>query len=618
MPDERYVLGVSAFYHDSAAALTCGGRILAAAQEERFTREKGDAGFPHRAVEYVLGQEGLVPDDLAVVAFYDSPMLKLERMLSTYLTGNASAARAFVVAMKAFMPEKFPVEKAIQHALGSRVRVHLGEHHLSHAASAFYPSPFHESAILTIDGVGEWSTCSIGHGQGRDITLIEEIEYPNSLGLLYSALTMFCGFKVNSGEYKLMGLAPYGAPRFQGALLDEVIHLDPDGSFSLNPAYFAYLHGLHTYTDRLATLLETDPRSPEAPLMQIHADIAASIQAVTNRAVLALARRACTSAGSSNLCLAGGVALNVVAMGSLERSDSFTGVWIQPAAGDAGGALGAALWVDHHEFGSPRPVDGEDGMAGAFLGPAPGQVDTGSANALADAGLITRDLGGTPLPDAVADLLASGSVVGIARGRMEFGPRALGNRSILADPRNPDTQKRLNLKTKYRESFRPFAPIVLEEDACTYFEMPPGLRSPYMLKTFPVQQALRMGDGKEADRDGPLGFERINETRSVIPAVTHIDYSARVQTVASAHHPFLHDVLVAFRVRTGCSVLVNTSFNVRGEPIVCSAFDAVRCFLLTDIDALVLDGSLIVRSDQTVAMPDAHEIAMALADYVLD
>lgn len=614
-----YVLGISAYYHDSAAALVCNGKIVAAAQEERFTRRKGDDRFPTNAVDYVLAAADLLPDDLAAVAFYDSSLLKLERMLSTYLVGSPRSARAFLVAMRAFLPEKFSVEKQIQHELGKNVPIFIGHHHLSHAASAFFPSPFEESAILTVDGVGEWTSCSVGHGRGSNVSLVEEIEYPNSLGLFYSAFTLFCGFKINSGEYKLMGLAPYGQPRFKDAISSDVLYLADDGSFSLNPAYFGYFDGLRSFTPALGDLLGVEPRTPESPLTQEHADIAASVQAITNDVVVSLARRAQRVTGSRNLCLAGGVALNVVAMGILERSGEFDGVWIQPAAGDAGGALGAALWVSHTEFGAHRIPALADAMGGGFLGPAPSEGTTSSEDALTEAGLNGQRLNDDDLAASVAQALADGLIVGVARGRMEFGPRALGHRSILADPRLPDMQTRLNLKTKYRESFRPFAPIVLEEDAAEYFEMEADTASPYMLKTFPVRAELRRETMAMAASDAQLGFDRINEVRSAIPAVTHLDYSARVQTVDAVRNPFMHDTLRSFREITGCSVLVNTSFNVRGEPIVCSAEDAIRCFLLTDIDVLVVDNFFILRSEQPESsLLGSEEILSVLATLTPD
>jgi carbamoyltransferase len=592
------VLGISAFYHDSAAAVTVDGEIVAAAQEERFSRRKGDASFPVQAVEYVLASVGAEPADLAAVAFYESPFLKLDRLLSTYLTGHARAARAFMTSMRTWLPGKLWIERQIRRELDCKVRVLFGDHHLSHAASAFYPSPFDEAATLTIDGVGEWTTTSVGYGSSAGIDMLDQIEYPNSLGLLYSAFTLYCGFRINSGEYKLMGLAPYGEPRFADQLESEVVHLASDGSFSLNPEFFGYLHGLRTYTRSLERLLGRPGREPESLLTQHYADVAASVQVVTNRAVIGLARRARERTGCSRLCLAGGVALNVVSMGELERLGLFDEIWIQPASGDAGGALGAALWASFDVLGCTREPNAGDPMKGAFLGPSPSRGTRSSELALERAGLTGHRMGDNDLADAAARLLAEGYVVALARSRMEFGPRALGNRSILADARDPEMQRRLNLKTKFREGFRPFAPIVLADRAARYFDMD-GRSSPYMLKTYALREELRVQSQiRPGGPDDPLGFERIGEVRSELPAVTHLDYSARVQTVEPDRHPFLGRLLVRFEELTGCAVLVNTSFNVRGEPIVCTPHDAYLCFMRTNMDHLVLGSYLLDKKEQ--------------------
>jgi len=588
--ERQAVLGVSCGYHDAAAALVVDGVIVAAVQEERFSRVKGDERLPERSIEYVLDAGGVTPEELDLVVFYESPFIKLDRILSSYLNGDLRALPTFVKAMETWLPEKLWVTTQLRRLLGRGIRVVYGDHHLSHAASAFWPSPFDEAAILTLDGVGEWTTTMIAHGSSEGIRPIRHIEYPNSLGILYSAFTLYCGFKINSGEYKLMGLAPYGTPRFADRIEEELIALHRDGSFSLNPAYFEYFTGTRTYGTAFEELFGAPTRRPSEELSQVYLDVAASIQQVTNRAVLGLARAAAEATGSPRLCLAGGVALNVVAMGELERSGLFTDIWIQPAAGDAGGSLGAALWASQELLGvSPS----SSSMAGCFLGPTPGEGGPPLEETLAGYGLRGETLADGALAGRVAELVADGMVVGLARGRMEFGPRALGARSILADPRDPDTQVRLNLKTKNRESFRPFAPIVPVEDAEDYF-LTGGRTSPYMLKTYQVRSRVEP-PALTATQDV---YARVRQVRSDIPAVTHVDHSARVQTVAADENPFLHQVLCAFRARTGCSVLVNTSFNVRGEPIVRDHVDAIECFLRTDIDALVVDDVLLLKSGQ--------------------
>ena len=596
------VLGISAQYHDAAAALIIDGRVVAAAQEERFTRVKGDASLPEHAIRWCLRSAGLTPDDLSSVVFYESPFAKFDRMLSTALVGNLRATPMFVTAMRSWLPTKLFVEQELRRLLGRRTPVLFCDHHLSHAMSAYWPSPFAEAGIVTVDGVGEWSTTTIGTGSGETVELLEHIEFPNSLGLAYSAFTLYCGFRVNSGEYKLMGLAPYGTPRFTETILNEVIHLSDDGSFALNPSVFEYLHRPRTYNRRFEQLFGAPTRAPEGALTQHTADVAASIQEVTNRAMLGLARRSVERSGSRNLVLAGGVALNVTAVGYLERSGIVDAVWVQPAAGDAGGALGAAWWASsvHHGVTRPEPVDGTgDAMSGAFLGPTPSELSD-ARNVLDAYGLRSEKISEPDrLAQIVADAIAEGAVVGVARGRMEFGPRALGARSVLADARDPQMQRRLNFATKFREGFRPFAPVVLAEHATAFFDTD-GCESPYMLKTYPVTASQRRtptGSGESGRLDV---YAAVGEIRSTIPAVTHVDHSARVQTVDAARNPFLHAVLTAFHDRTGCPVLVNTSFNVRGEPIVASARDAIDCFLETDIDVLVVDDLVVRRTEQPV------------------
>lgn len=590
------VLGVSAQYHDSAAALVVDGQIVAAASEERFTRVKGDASIPENAIDYVLTEAGLSPSDLSACIFYESPFAKFDRLVATQTVGR-SGLGLFVRSLGTWVPEKLWVARALRGALANRkTPILYGDHHLSHAASAFYPSPFERAAVLTVDGVGEWTTTAIAAAGPDGVSFREQIEYPDSLGLLYSAFTLYCGFKVNSGEYKLMGLAPYGRPVHVEAIERELVHISDDGSFALNPEYFSYTTTLRTYNRRFESLFGGPGRRPDERLESRHADIAASIQAVTNKIMVGLARRAVEVTGVRDLCLAGGVALNVVAVGEIERSGVADRVWVQPAAGDAGGALGAALWASHEVFSVPRIVSSSDTMSGAFLGPVPGSPEEIGA-LLADYKIMSEQLEETELQVRVADLVAAGQVVGIARGRMEFGPRALGARSILADARDPEMQRRLNLKTKFREGFRPFAPIVLEEFADTVFDTG-GASSPYMLKTYPVSECHRVV------ADTPYGhdvYRWAQGVRSHVPAVTHVDFSARVQTVDAERNPFLHGVLSNFHRQTGCPVMVNTSFNVRGEPIVCSAEDALECFLRTDVDALVLGDHIVVRSCQDPA-----------------
>ncbi len=604
------VLGISAFYHDAAAALVVDGKIVAAAQEERFSRKKHDARFPRHAVTYCLREAGLGLIDLDQVAFYDKPLLKFERLLETYLSFAPRGWRSFVTAMPIWLKEKLFLETLLRKEF-DQVATAIGcerwsgpflfpEHHFSHAASAFYPSPFHEAAVLTMDGVGEWATTSFGIGRGSALTLQADIRFPHSLGLLYSAFTYYTGFKVNSGEYKVMGLAPYGEPKYVDLVLTHLIDVKDDGSFRLNLDYFDYCTGLRMTNERFHDLFGGEPRQPEQELTQREMDLARSIQDVTELVVLRMARHVRRETDMRNLCLAGGVALNCVANGLLLRERVFEGLWIQPAAGDAGGALGAALAATYVHGGMTRSLDreGADGMSGAYVGPAYTQAEIESW--LEERGASYQRLEDGTLFDTVAELLAQEAIVGWVQGRMEFGPRALGNRSILGDARSPKMQSIMNLKIKYRESFRPFAPAVLEERVGDYFEL--GEPSPYMLLVAPVRAERRV-PLTETDRR-LFGIERLNRPRSDIPAVTHLDYSARIQTVSAATNPRFHALLKAFEKKTGYGVLVNTSFNVRGEPIVCSPADAYRCFMRTEMDVLVLGNCLLRKPDQPLVAAD--------------
>ena len=609
-----FVLGISAFYHDSAAALLRDGEIVAAAQEERFTRIKHDAGFPRHAIDYCLSEAGCAMDEIAHAAFYEKPFVKFERLLETYV---ATAPRGFASFCKA-MP-LWTKEKLFQKGqLASELRRQVGgdgwngellfaEHHQSHAASAFYPSPFRSAAVLTMDGVGEWCATSVAHGHDADLDVVSEMRFPHSLGLLYSAFTYYTGFRVNSGEYKVMGLAPYGTPRFRDLILDNLIDLKEDGSFRLDQRYFNYCTGLTMTSDRFDDLFGGPPRAPEAELTQREMDLAASVQSVTEEVVLRTARHAREVTGERHLCLAGGVALNCVANGKLLRSGLFDGVWVQPAAGDAGGALGAALAVWHQHLRRPRAwPEVRDRMRGAYLGPAfkPAEVK----RRLSAAGARFEQVPEADLIERAADLLADGKAVGWMSGRMEFGPRALGARSILGDPRSPQMQRLLNLKVKFRESFRPFAPAVLREDVADWFEM--DADSPYMLFVADVAAPRRraMTDAKRA----LFGIEKLNAVRSEIPAVTHVDDSARVQTVHRDTNPRFHALLSAFRRRTGCPVLVNTSFNIRGEPIVCTPEDAFRCFMGTRIEALMVEDCLLLKDRQDPSLETEYRNEFAL------
>jgi carbamoyltransferase len=615
------ILGISAFYHDSAAALVVDGRIIAAAQEERFTRKKHDPGFPSKAISYCLAEAGLTPEQLDYIVFYEKPLTKFDRLLETYLSYAPWGFPSFRLALPVWLKEKLNLRREIRKALPGAKRAQLvfTDHHESHAASAFFPSPFEEAAILTLDGVGEWSTGAIGKGEGNRIKLTRHMQFPHSLGLLYSAFTYYCGFKVNSGEYKLMGLAPYGKPLYQEAIYKHLIDLKPDGSFWMNMDYFNYCQGLTMTGPRFHDLFGGSPRSPEARLEQRHMDLAASIQAVTEEIVLRMARTVHAETPSRNLVLAGGVALNCVANGRLLREGPFEKLWIQPAAGDAGGSLGAALFVWYQLLEHPRQIEGHDLQRGSLLGPQFSSEEIARFLHQAEAPHHHYP-DETDLLNQVAQLLIQGKVVGWFHGRMEFGPRALGARSILGDARSPSMQATLNLKIKFRESFRPFAPCVLAEHASEWFGLKPGEESPYMLLVAPVLETHRVpipAEQQELMRQDPDLLRRVNVVRSTVPAITHVDYSARIQTVDQQRHPRFHRLLKTFHGLTGCPVLVNTSFNVRGEPIVCTPAEAYRCFLATDMDALVLEDYLLTREE----MPPQKTAALRqqyLAQFQLD
>jgi len=594
------ILGLSAFYHDSAAALVRDGRVAAAAQEERFTRRRHDASFPIRAVEYCLRESGIGPGDIDLVVFYDKPLLKFERILHTYLAYAPRGLSSFAMAMPLWLKDKLWTKDLIRDALGYQGEILFTEHHESHAASAFYPSPFQEAAILTMDGVGEWAAASIGRGDGARLDLLRTLDFPHSPGLLYSAFTSYIGFKVNSGEYKVMGLAPYGEPKYAGLIRDELMDLRPDGSFRLDMRYFNYCAGLTMTSERFHDLFAGPPRRPESPLTPRDMDLAASIQSVCEEIMLRMARHAREVAGSRRLCLAGGVALNCVGNGRILRERVFDRIWIQPAAGDAGGALGAALFAWHAVLGRGRSADGvHDSQRGSLLGPAFGEDEI--AAFLARVQAPGRRLAPDELPRLVAELLAQGKIVGWFQDRMEYGPRALGARSILGDPRDVRMQATMNLKIKFRESFRPFAPAVLAERAGDYFDL--DEESPYMLLTAPVKESRRLPESPEQAR--LFGLERLNLPRSDIPAVTHVDFSARVQTVRRENSPSLYELLKAFESRTGCAALVNTSFNVRGEPIVCRPEEAYACFMRTNMDYLALGPFLLDKTEQQPPREDA-------------
>jgi carbamoyltransferase len=589
------ILGISAYYHDSAAALLVDGRLVAAAQEERFTRKKHDPGFPAHAIDYCLREGGLAPADLDYVGFYDKPLLKFDRLIETYLAFAPRGFGSFAAAIPVWIKEKLFMERELRRGLRGQYprRFVFGAHHVSHAASAFYPSPFEEAAVLTLDGVGEWATATYGHGQGNKIHVTHEQRFPHSLGLLYSAFTYFCGFKVNSGEYKLMGLAPYGQPRYVDRIVGTLVDVRDDGSIWMDMSYFNYCQGLTMTSQKFADLFGGPPRTPEARLTEREMDLAASIQHVTDEVMLRAARHVHRETGATNLCLAGGVALNCVGNGRILRDGPFERIWIQPAAGDAGGAVGVAQYIWHQLLDRPRTVEGRDSMEGSFLGPRFSQSDICAM-------LDRRGATYTVYPDdeslceAVAGLMAREQVIGWVQGRMEFGPRALGSRSIIGDARSDSLQSTMNLKIKFRESFRPFAPVVLQERVDQYFDMAPGTESPYMLLVAPVREDHRL-----ASTNGDLrGLDKLKVRRSDIPAVTHVDYSARVQTVDRERHGRFYDLIRAFERKTGCPVVINTSFNVRGEPIVCTPEQAYRCFMATNMDVLVLERAVLLKVDQ--------------------
>jgi carbamoyltransferase len=608
------VLGISAYYHDSAAAIVREGEIVAAAQEERFTRKKHDSSFPRHAVQYCLDAEGVSLDDVDYIVFYDKPFLKFERLLETYLAFAPRGLRSFQMAIPLWIREKLFQKdllakqlRQISPSKNIEGKLLFSEHHMSHAASAFFPSPFEEALVLTMDGVGEWSTTSVAIGRGNHLEMTREIHFPHSLGLLYSAFTYYTGFRVNSGEYKLMGLAPYGEPKYTSKILDNLVDLKPDGSFRLDMKYFDYCTGLTMTNARFDALFGLPARKPEELLTPVHMDLAASIQNVLEEIVLRMTRSLAQETGMRNLCLAGGVALNCVANGKILRDGRFDRIWIQPAAGDAGGALGAALAAYHLYKGQPRTINtSTDGMKGAYLGPDFSQQEI--ERRLIAAGAAFTTLTDEELIEASAEALADGKALGWFQGRMEFGPRALGARSILGDARSPSMQSVLNLKVKYRESFRPFAPSVLREDVSDWFEM--DADSPYMLLVADVVERRRIPMTEEQQK--LFGIEKLNIPRSEIPAVTHVDYSARVQTVHRDTNPRYHALISQFKQRTGCPVIVNTSFNVRGEPIVCFPEDAFRCFMGTEIEALAVGNCFLRKEDQKAGMKREYQHEFAL------
>ena len=625
------ILGISAYYHDSAACLVEDGRIVAAAQEERFTRKKHDAGFPARAVDYCLREAGIAPRELDHVGFYEKPLVKFERLLETYAAFAPKGLTSYLKAMPMWLGERLWMADDIErHLAGYEGEVLFGEHHESHAASAFYPSPFEQAAVLTIDGVGEWATSSIGAGRGSELELVRELRFPHSLGLLYSAFTYFTGFRVNSGEYKVMGLAPYGEPKYAKAIKDHLLEIGDDGSLWMNMEYFTYPHGL-TMTGRgFESLFGGPARAPESPLTQREMDLARSVQEITEEVMLKMARFAQRETGLRDLCLAGGVALNCVGNGRILRERIFDEIWIQPAAGDAGGALGVALSIWHRHLAQPR-LSAEstgawerpsatprgtvpryaDSMNGSFLGPRFGDAEVRSF--VGERAIPARQYEPAALAKHVASLLAEEKVVGLLQGRMEFGPRALGGRSIVGDPRSPRMQSMMNLKIKFRESFRPFAPSVLREQVADWFELDGD--SPYMLLVADVKPSRRVA--VPSGTESRWGIEQLNVPRSTIPAVTHVDYSARIQTVRRETNPFFYDIIDAFYRLTGCPVIVNTSFNVRGEPIVCTPEDAYRCFMRTHIDALVLENHLLLKSEQAASDRTVDDEAWR-KEFVLD
>ena len=599
----KAILGISAYYHDSAAALIIDGKIIAAAQEERFTRIKHDSSYPKKAIEYVLSEANIQLNQVDHVAFYDKPFLKFERLLETYIAYAPKGLKQFSMAMPVWLREKLFLKHQLIKSLKqldpdiNPAKLLFGEHHFSHAASAYYPSPFEEAIVLTLDGVGEWATTTVAIGRGNQLDIVKEILFPHSLGLLYSAFTYYLGFRVNSGEYKVMGLAPYGKPKYKGLILKKLVDLKEDGSFRLDQSYFDYATGLTMTNKRFSALFGQPVREPESEnLTQFHMDIAASVQAVTEEIVLQLTRSLAKEYNIKNLCMAGGVALNCVANGKIKRDKSFEEIWIQPAAGDAGGALGVALSVWHKELNQPRKAIPKDAMQGSYLGPHYSQKSI--EKELSHCGAKYQVLTETEMIEQAAQALADGGAVGWFQGRMEFGPRALGGRSILGDPRSESMQKTLNLKVKYRESFRPFAPSVLREDVEDWFELNDD--SPYMLLVDKVKANKCRSMNEEQEQ--LFGIDKLNVRRSEIPAVTHVDYSARIQTVHKETNPKYHALLTRFKEKTDCSVVVNTSFNVRGEPIVCTPEDAFKCFMGTELDMLVVGNCLLEKDDQSIEL----------------
>ncbi len=610
------ILGISAYYHDAAACLVIDGEIIAAAQEERFTRKKHDSNFPINAIAYCLTEAKITPKHIDHVVFYDKPFLKFERLLETYLAFAPKGFKSFATSLPIWLKDKLfqkaVITNALKEALGKdgnwEEKLLFSEHHLSHAASAFFPSPFDRAAVLTMDGVGEWTTTSLAVGKGHELSVYKEIHFPHSIGLLYSAITYYTGFKVNSGEYKVMGLAPYGEPKFANLIKDHLIDIKEDGSFALDMTYFNYCTGLTMTNEKFDALFGGPPRKQESTLTQREMDLAASIQVVVEEVVLKLAKGVAKSTGERSLCLAGGVALNCVANGKLLREKIFDRLWIQPAAGDAGGALGAALGAYHIMFNQPRKVtNGIDAMKGSYLGPQFSQHHI--TERLTRCGAVFKTLSDDEVIEQTAQALANSKAVGWMNGRMEFGPRALGGRSIIADPRSPNMQKLLNLKVKYRESFRPFAPSVLREDVDQWFEMDDD--SPYMLLVADVVEDKRRQ--MTADEQALFGIDKLNVPRSEIPAVTHVDYSARVQTVHKETNPRYHALIKRFKELTNCPVIVNTSFNVRGEPIICTPEDAFRCFMGTELDVLVVGNSLLEKTAQSRALAEDYKL-----EYELD
>jgi len=609
------ILGISAFYHDSAAALVRDGEIIAAAQEERFTRKKHDNQFPTNAVEYCLEAGRLTAEKLDYVVFYEKPLLKFERLLESYIGYAPRGFKQFLMGMPLWLRLKLHLPREMDRALHNKYkgRYVFTEHHESHAASAFFPCPFDEAAILTMDGVGEWATASFGTGRGNKIELTHVMQFPHSLGLLYSAFTYFTGFRVNSGEYKMMGLAPYGEPKYYELILEKLIDPKEDGSFRLNMSYFPYCHKTVMTGSKFANLFGGPPRRAESPLTQREMDIAASIQAVTEEIMLRAVRHVHRQTGMKNLVLAGGVALNCVGNGRILHEGPFNNIWIQPAAGDAGGALGAALFVWYQLLNNERTVDGQDKQQASLLGPAYSNEQILLFLDSVNAKYHTYN-DEEQLLDKVTDLINDGKVIGWFQDRMEFGPRALGNRSIIGDARSEEMQSIMNRKIKLRESFRPFAPCVLREDVANYFQMRPEEDSPYMLLVASIQEAKRLTPGVPVE--SLKGLEKLKSKRSVVPAITHVDYSARIQTVDSQRHPKLHRLMSLFKEKTGCPVIINTSFNIRGEPIVCSPEHAYRCFMATNMDVLVMENQLLYKEEQPEAKQ--HEIDEYKAQFELD